>query len=177
MRRLVVVLLAALLVATAPGSAHGSVHPDAGAPVVTRPVPTGLTLPAGAVCAFDVRVEFPVADLTRYTWYADGRPVFAVETGTMIADFTALATGRTVRRDLSGTGHYAYPDERTTILSGTRIVALLGPQDSPPNRLLFSNGGFMSVRVAVSAGENAGTRVRTVLVKPPSAEDICATLA
>ncbi|GAA0910260.1 hypothetical protein GCM10009558_098410 [Virgisporangium aurantiacum] len=171
MRRLVAVLLAALLVLAAPGPARA----HDGAPVVTHPVRTALTLPAGAVCAFDVRVEFPVTDLTRHTWYADGgRPVFAVETGTMIADFTAVATGRTVRRDLSGTGYYAYPDERTTILSGTRIVALLGPNDRPANRLLFSGGGFMSVRVTVSG---SGTRVRTVIVNPPTAEDICATLA
>ena len=170
MRRLVVVLFAALFVAAAPGSAHA----HDGAPVVTHPAPTGVTLPAGAVCAFDVRVEFPLTDLTRYTWSSGGQPVFAVETGTMIADFTAVATGRTVRRDLSGTGYYAYPDERTTILSGTRIVALLGPQDSPPNRLLFSGGGFMSVRVVVA---DSGTRVRTVVVNSPTAEDICVTLA
>lgn len=171
MKRLVAVLLASLLILAAPGPARA----HDGAPVVTHPVPTTLTLPAGTVCAFDVRVEFPVTGLTRYTWYADGgRPVFAVETGTMIADFTAVATGRTVRRDLSGTGYYAYPDERTTILSGTRIVALLGPNDRPANRLLFSGGGFMSVRVVVS---DSGTRVRTVIVNPPTAEDICATLA
>ena len=171
MRRLVAVLLATLLVLAAPSPARA----HDGAPVVTHPVPTTLTLPAGAVCAFDVRVEFPVTDLTRYTWYADGgRPVFAIETGTMIADFTAVATGRTVRRDLSGSGYYAYPDERTTILSGTRIVALLGPNDEPANRLLFSGGGLMSVRVTVS---DSGTRVRTVIVNPPTAEDICATLA
>jgi hypothetical protein len=52
----------------------------------------------------------------------------------------------TQRRDLSGTGYYAYPDARTTILSGTRIVALPGPRDTPANQLLFSGGGFMSVR-------------------------------
>jgi hypothetical protein len=169
MRRLFPVFVAILLImmSASPARAEG------GAPVVTHPVPAGVTLPAGAVCAFDVRVEFPETDLTRYTWSADGRPAFAIETGTMIADFTAVATGRTVRRDLSGTGYYAYPDERTTVLSGTRIVALLGAQDSPPNQLLFSGGGFMSVRVVVSA---SGARVRTVVVKSPKAENICATL-
>jgi hypothetical protein len=170
MRRLVAVLLATLLVLAAPGPARA----HDGAPVVTHPAPAPLTLPAGAVCAFDVRIEFPVTDLTRYTWSSGGRPVFAIETGTMIADFTAVSTGRTVRRDLSGTGYYAYPDERTTILSGTRIVALLGPNDAPANQLLFSGGGFMSVRVTVS---DSGTRVRTVVVNPPTAENICATLA
>jgi hypothetical protein len=167
MRPLVAVLLGAALVLAGPAPARA--HGDHGGPVVTRPAPATVTLPAGAVCAFDVRVEFPLTDLTRYTWSSGGRPVFAIETGTMLADFIHVATGATVRRDLSGTGYYAYPDERTTILSGTRIVALLGPRDSPPNRLLFSNGGFMSLRVA--------SGVRAVVVSSPTAEDICVTLA
>jgi hypothetical protein len=167
MRILMMAAAAAMLIATpAPAQAHR------GSPVVTHPGPAGFTLPAGAVCAFDVRVDFPVSDLTRYTWAKGDRPVFAVETGTMLADFTNAATGRTVRRDLSGNGYYAYPDPNTTILSGTRIVALLGPQDSPPSRLLFSGGGFMSLRVTTVSG----TRVRTVIVRSPTEEDLCTTL-
>jgi hypothetical protein len=146
-------------------------HP--GSPVVTHPVPAAFTLPAGAVCTFEVRVEFPVTDLTRYTWNANGRPVFAIESGTMITDFTNAATGRTVRRDLSGNGYYVHPDAETTILSGTRIVALLGPADSPPNQLLFSGGGFMSVHVTTASG----ARVRTVIVRSAKEENLCATLS
>ncbi|GGS54507.1 hypothetical protein GCM10010171_57070 [Actinokineospora fastidiosa] len=137
-------------------------------PVATHFEPGPVVLPAGAMCAFGVRISFPVTDLTRYTWFAGGRRIAAVETGTMLADFTNTGTGRTVRRDLSGTGYYAYPDPRTVILSGTRIAALLGPGDTPPSRLLLSNGSPMAVR--------SGTTGKVVLVSSPTAEDICRTL-
>jgi hypothetical protein len=142
-------------------------------PVVTHPAPGPFTIAAGAICAFDVAVAFPVTDLTRYTWNAQGRPVFAMESGTMLVDFTNTATGTSVRRDLSGTGYYVYPDATTVILSGTRVLALLGPADSPSSKLLFSNGGFMSFRVVTMPD---GSRVRTVLVQPAQAEDLCETL-
>jgi hypothetical protein len=168
---LIPAIVAALLLA-APGAAPAHTGSPAG-PVVTRPTPTGFTLPAGAVCAFAVRVDFPQHDLTRYTWNADGRPAFAMESGLMIAEFTNTATDTTVRRDLSGRGYYAYPDAQTTVLSGTRIVALLGPLDTPANQLLFSGGGFMSVRVSVVDG----TPLRTVVIPSSRQENLCDTLA
>lgn len=119
-----------------------------------------------------MELDFPVANLTRYTWTSDGRPVFAIETGIMLVDFTNIETGRSVRRDFSGTGYYLFPDASTVILSGTRVAALLGPEDSPPDQLLFSNGGFMSFRVRTIDG----TQVKDVLVASAKAEDLCRTL-
>lgn len=146
---------------------------DSANPVITHPQPGPVTLAAGSVCAFAVRITFPRADLTRYTWTNADRPVAAVENGTMPAEFTNTTTGRTVRRDLSGTGYYLYPDTNTLILSGTHIAALLGPGDSPPSKLLLSNGSFMSVRSTTVDGAAR----KTILVPSTQAEDLCVTLA
>ncbi len=140
---------------------------------VTHPVLGPVTVPAGAVCQFAVGVTFPDTSLTRYTWSdSSGRPVFAIETGTMYATFTNESTGATVTRDMSGTGYYDYPDADTTILSGTEIAVFNGAGDTPPNELLFANGGFMSVK----AETVDGVTHKTVLVEPPTAENICDTI-
>lgn len=176
MRSRIVMVAAAVLVTLAAWPAAAQAHrgednPDN--PVVTHPEPGPVTLAAGTVCAFRVHITFPTTDLTRYTWQRNGQPVFAVEKGTMLAEFTNTERGTAVTRDLSGTGYYLFPDANTVILSGTRIVGFFHSGDSPPNKLLFSGGGFMSI-LARTADD--GTTTRTLLVEARKQEDLCRTL-
>ncbi|WP_329177243.1 hypothetical protein [Streptomyces sp. NBC_01477] len=142
-------------------------------PVVTHPVQEPFDYAAGVVCAFPSRADFPVSDLTIRTWSdAAGNPVVAVETGPLIMRVTNLTTGRSVQRDISGSGVLTYPDPDSYILSGNDWSAGFHTGDRPQNRWIVAST-FMSVRISTVAGKTS----KTLLALAGPYEDLCKTLA
>lgn len=142
-------------------------------PVVTHPVQQPIDYPAGEVCAFPSHADFPVSDLTTRTWTdAAGTPVFAVESGPLIMKVTNLATGKSVERDISGTGVITYPDPDSFVLSGNDWSAGFHTGDHPHNQWIVA-GPFMSVKISTVAGRTS----RTLLALAGPYEDICKTLS
>ena len=102
-----------------PAAAQPAPPPGAHGPIVTHPTESPVDYPAGEVCAFPSHTDFPVDDLTLKTWVdAAGDPVFAEESGPLIQRSTNLDTGKTVERDISGSGVITYPDADSFVLSG-----------------------------------------------------------
>lgn len=142
-------------------------------PVVTHPVQESFDYPAGEVCAFPSHADFPVSDLTTRTWTdAAGTPVFAIESGPLIMKVTNLATGRSVERDISGTGVITYPDPDSFVLSGNDWSAGFHTGDHPHNQWIVAST-FMSVKISTVAGKST----RTLLALAGPYEDLCKTLA
>ncbi|MFC0599356.1 hypothetical protein [Streptomyces palmae] len=142
-------------------------------PVVTHPASSTYEYPAGEVCPFAARAEFPVSDLTLKTWTdRDGDPVFAVESGALVLRATNLETGRSVERDASGTGTLVYSDPSTYVLSGNDWVAGFHTGDSPEHRWIVASD-FMSVRISTTSGHTT----RQLLGLRGAYEDLCETLA
>jgi hypothetical protein len=114
-----------------------------------------------------------VNDLTLRTWYDDeGRPVFATESGPLVMDVTNLATGRTVTRDISGSGTITYLDDGSYILSGGDWGAGFHTADRPVHNKWIISRGSMSVQIAT---ENGTTSRRLLDLRGPY-EDLCKTL-
>lgn len=152
----------------APGGGGGGLH----GPVVTHPRMAPRDNPAGDVCPFGMHTEFPVADLTLRTWSNDaGDPVYAIESGPLVARVTNTGTGETVERDISGTGSHTYPDKHTDILSGGDWAGVLHAGDEPANKLLISRG-YMSVKITTKGDRTH----RELLALDGEYEDLCETL-
>jgi hypothetical protein len=152
----------------AAGGLHG--------PVVTHPQQKPVDYPAGEVCPFAAHADFPVADLTLRTWYDDERrPVFGVESGALVMRVTNLDTGRTVTRDLSGTGTLTYPgsDPDSHILGGGDWGVGLHTSDRPVHNKWLISRGHMSVQITTEGGE---TKRRLLSLLGPY-ENLCETLA
>ncbi len=145
-----------------------------GQPVVTHPVEEPFDYPAGEVCPFPSHADFPVSDLTQRTWYdAAGNPVFAVDSGPLVIRVTNLATGRTIERDISGSGTVTYPDPDSFVLSGGDWSAGFHTSDTPVHNHWIVSRGYMSVRITTTAGVTS----RTLLALRGPYEDLCRTLA
>lgn len=145
-------------------------------PVVTHPGQPDLDIPRGEVCPFPVKARFPVVDMTTKTWTDDkGNPVFAITSGPLVMDATNVDTGRTVRRDISGTGPTVYPEpgSSTHISSGGDWGVLFHTSDRPVHNKWLISRGFMSVRVS----EPNGATHRELLDLQGPYEDLCKTLA
>lgn len=143
-------------------------------PVVEHPVQQPFDYPAGEVCAFPAHAEFPVSDLTTRTWTdAAGTPVFAIESGPLVMKVTNLANGKTVVRDISGTGVITYPDPDSYILSGNDWSAGFHTTDRPVHNRWIVASTFMSVEITTVDG----TTSRKLLALDGPYEDICATLS
>ncbi|WP_327290095.1 hypothetical protein [Streptomyces sp. NBC_01198] len=142
-------------------------------PLVTHPAQEPVDYPAGEVCAFAAHADFPVSDLTTRTWTdAAGTPVFAIESGPLVMKVTNLATGKSVERDISGSGVVTYPDPDSFVLSGNDWSAGFHTGDHPHNRWIVAST-YMSVKISTVAG----TTSRRLLVLAGPYEDLCATLA
>ncbi|MFG3254170.1 hypothetical protein [Streptomyces sp. NPDC048172] len=166
-----------LLAAAPAANADASTGPKAGGgmhgPFVTHPEMKPRDNPAGDVCPFDMHTEFPVADLTLRTWKNDaGDPVFAIESGPLVARVTNTWTGETVERDISGTGTHTYPDKKTDILSGPDWAGVLHKGDKPANKLLIAHG-YMSIKITTEGDRTK----REVLALDGEYEDLCETLS
>lgn len=146
-------------------------------PVVSYPPANPTSYPAGEVCRFPVRLEFPVNQVVQRTWTNDtGQPVFATGTGLLIAKATNLDTGASVLANLDGTGTYSYLADGSVVVSGGGgILVSLHTGDNPPNELLFSKvdaHSFISVRLATTGGHTT----KTVLQLAGPHEDLCQLL-
>ncbi|UNT00665.1 hypothetical protein MMF93_32435 [Streptomyces tubbatahanensis] len=145
-------------------------------PVVSHPGQPEIDYPRGEVCAFPTHAEFPVVDMVQKTWTNDaGDPVYAVISGPLIMDVTNKDTGKTVRRDLSGTGTLSYPDpgrSDTYVLSGGDWGVGLHTSDRPAHNKWLVSRGFMSVRLTKSGGETH----RELLTLEGRYENLCETL-
>lgn len=148
-----------------PGGVHG--------PVVTHPKQPPVDYPAGEVCEFAAHADFPVDDLTLSTWYDDGgRPVFATASGPLVMDVANLANGRTVRRDISGSGTMTYLDDGSHITSGSDWGVGFHTPDRPVHNRWIISRGWMSVQIS----EENGTTSRRLLELRGEYEDLCETL-
>lgn len=146
-------------------------------PTVTYPPANPTTYPAGEVCQFPVRLEFPVNQVVQRTWTNDaGQPVFATATGLLIAKATNLDTGASVTANLDGTGTYSYLADGSVVVSGGGgILVGLHTGDNPPNELLFSKVDahtFISVRLATTGGHTT----KTVLQLAGPHQNLCQSL-
>jgi hypothetical protein len=147
---------------------------DLQGPVVEHPVQQPFDYPAGEVCAFPAHADFPVSDLTTTTWTdAAGKPVFAIESGPLVMKVTNLANGRSVVRDISGTGVITYPDADSFVLSGNDWSAGFHTTDRPVHNQWIVASTFMSVKVTTVDGKTS----RQLLALSGPYEDICKTLA
>ncbi|WP_137034834.1 hypothetical protein [Streptomyces albus] len=145
-------------------------------PVVTHPGQPEVHYARGEVCPFPADATFPVVDMTQKTWTNDtGDPVYAVISGPLVMEVTNRDTGKTVRRDLSGTGSLSYPDpgSSTRVLSGGDWGVGLHTDDGPVHNKWIVSRGFMAVRISESGGE---TRRELLELEGPY-EDLCKTLA
>ncbi len=168
----------ALAVVAATGGAAQArpvpVERGAGGPVVTHPASVPYEYPAGEVCDFPARAEFPVSDLTLRTWVdGNGTPVFAIESGALVLRATNLRTGATVDRDVSGTAVIAYsPHADAYVMSGNDWATGFHTGDEPAHRWIVAHD-HMSVRVTTTAGRTT----KQLLALRGAYEDLCATLA
>lgn len=145
-------------------------------PVVTRPEQPEIDYPRGEVCPFPAHATFPVVDMVQKTWTNDaGDPVYAVVSGPLVMEATNLDTGRTVRRDVSGTGTLTYPEPGTGthVLSGGDWGAGLHTGDRPVHNRWLISRGFMAVRYS----EDGNGTSRELLELSGPYEDLCETLA
>jgi hypothetical protein len=145
-----------------------------GEPVVTHPVQGPVDHPAGEVCPFATHADFPVSDLTLRTWEdGTGKPVFSVESGPLVMKVTNLANGKSVVRDIGGTGTLTYPDADDEVLSGNDWSAGFHTGDRPVHNRWIVAYGYMSVRLTTVDG----VTTRTLLKLTGPYEDLCRTLA
>ncbi|MFI0895118.1 hypothetical protein [Streptomyces sp. NPDC020983] len=143
-------------------------------PVVTHPSESPRDYPAGEVCAFPTHTEFPVSDLRMRTWTdSAGTPVLAIEDGPLLMEVTNLDTGRSIVRDISGTGVITYPTPDSYVLSGNDWSAAFHTTDRPVHNRWIVASTFMSVKVSTAGGVTS----RELLALSGPYEDICATLA
>lgn len=143
-------------------------------PVVTYPTESPRDYPAGEVCAFPTHTEFPVSDLRMRTWTdSAGTPVVAIEDGPLLMKVTNVDTGRSIVRDISGTGVITYPTPDSYILSGDDWSAGFHTADRPVHNKWIVASTFMSVKVTTVGG---GTSRELLALSGPY-EDICTTLS
>ncbi|KUJ64558.1 hypothetical protein ACZ90_58500 [Streptomyces albus subsp. albus] len=171
------VLLTALLTggsaAAQPTAPTSPAAPAVHGPVVTHPSSAPYEYPAGEVCPFAARAEFPVSDLTLRTWTdRDGKPVFAVESGALVLRATNLETGRTVERDVSGTATIDYSDPSGFVMSGNDWATGFHTGDNPAHRWIVAHD-YMSVRISTESGHTT----KRLLALYGAYEDLCATLS
>ena len=114
-------------------------------------------------------------DLVTKQWWTDaaGTAVFAIESGPLIMRVTNTATGKSVERDISGTGVVTYPDPDSFVLSGNDWSAGFHTADRPVHNRWIVAGTYMSVRITTVAGKTT----RTLLALRGPYEDLCETLS
>lgn len=160
----IAVATAAATVTLLPADAEAS----AGTPVPAPP----FDYVAGDVCAFPVHAEFPVDEQRALTRTTAGGTTYQVVTGRLVGVVTNTATGRSVRRDLSGVGlSRATPDGAFQLaVQGAALIGFHGG-DRPAHQLEV-NGANSSVVVSFTA-----TGQRTRVVQHGPYEDLCRTLS
>jgi hypothetical protein len=144
-----------------------------GSAATGEPVPAPpFTLPAGEVCPFAVHGEYPVNEQRGYTYTESDGTVDELVVGRLVGVFTNVATGKTVRRDLSGNGFFRTSPDGTMLLLAADGPALIGfHAGDHPEKQLEINGA--QSQVVVRFAENGQ---RTRLLQQGPYEDLCQTL-
>ena len=102
----------------------GTATTATGSSTTGEPVPAPpFTLPAGEVCPFAVHGEYPINEQRGYTYTESDGTVDELVVGRLVGVFTNVATGKTVRRDLSGKGLLPYLPGRHAAPGGRRSGA------------------------------------------------------
>jgi hypothetical protein len=127
----------------------------------------------GEVCAFGVHGDI-VKDKERVRTlltYPDGKPQEQEFTGPLVVRFTNQSTGKSVVRDLSGTGWFFYGRDGATFGHGFEhlSISIHKVNTSPAKGLYYLSGAF---DFAINPD---GTRNFTV--EHGSSENLCDTLA
>lgn len=133
-----------------------------------------FTIPAGQSCSFELAGHV-VADQERYRTtetYPDGSPRLQQFTGRLVVEFTNVATGASVTRNLTGRGDFEYlPDGGFTLTDmGGHFGVGLHPGDDPAPGYYVVGGKGWQVRVDADGH-------RTLTAGHGTIENICATLA
>ncbi len=134
----------------------------------------GFDAPPGTRCSFGLRGEIlRDKELSRtLTTYPDGSIHLQEVIGPLVFRFTNTATGRSVVRDLSGTGLFDRGTDGsfTLFLVGGHMGAGLAPNDpGGPALLYFTGTGHTLVQAADGS--------RTVIYGHGPVENVCKTLA
>jgi hypothetical protein len=166
---------AALSLALAAGialPASASAAAPAGAATTGEPVPAPpFTLPAGEVCPFAVHGEYPINEQRGYTYTEADGSVDEVVVGRLVGVFTNVATGKSVRRDLSGNGFFRTAPDGTLLLAADGPALIGFHAGDQPQKQLEINGAQSQVVVRFAA---SGQRTR--LLQHGPYEDLCQTL-
>ena len=159
------VVVMGLLVAAAPATA---------APNSTvEPVPdVNATVPAGALCPFEISVETLVNTEKLRTFFdAQGDPTVALLSGRLIWRFTNTETGASIVRNLSGPGRTVYHDDgtRTDIFLGRSAIAFFVGDPLGPSAPIVAGPATL---VYDADGDLVSAEIRGHIT-----EDVCETLA
>jgi hypothetical protein len=146
--------------------------PVAASPPTKEPFPAAtVDLATGEVCAFPVRLEFPIDRVHSITFdRRDGRFVQHLN-GHLVARVTNLDTGLSVVRNVSGPAKFTFTEDGHLVLtaSGPSLLWFFAGDVTGPG-LVYAVGGA----VAETDG-NLFFFIRVEL--PHRVEDLCATLA
>ena len=106
-----------------------------------EPVPAPpFTLPAGEVCPFAVHGEYPINEQRGYTYTEADGTVDELVVGRLVGVFTNVATGKTVRRDLSGNGFFRTSPDGTLLLAADGPALIGFHAGDHPQKQLEING-------------------------------------
>jgi hypothetical protein len=172
MKSVGVALAAAALVATVPApasAARGDIAPGAWEPA---PQP-GFEQPAGARCAFAVRVE-PIVDEVRkltLSTYPNGSPKRELYQGALIDRVTNLETGATATVDASGHAmiDHGADGSMTWYVTGPVLIGFRENAGSLPKGVWLIDGQFDI--------EFATTGQRTLTMRHGTTHNVCTDVA
>jgi hypothetical protein len=160
------------LPATASAATSAAAATTTGSSTTGEPVPAPpFTLPAGEVCPFAVHGEYPVNEQRGYTYTESDGTVDELVVGRLVGVFTNVATGKTVRRDLSGKGFFRTSPDGTLLLAADGPALIGFHAGDRPEKQLEINGAHSQVVVRFAA-----TGQRTRLLQNGPYEDLCQTL-
>ena len=148
--------------------------PVTAAPTSTvEPVPdVNATVPAGALCPFEISVETLLNTEKLRTFFdAQGEPTMALLSGRLIWRFTNTETGESIVRNISGPGRTIFHDDgsRTETFLGRSAVAFFVGDPLGPSAPIVSG--------PVTLEYDADGDLVSAEIIGHITEDVCETLA
>ena len=138
-----------------------------------EPVPdVNATVPAGALCPFEVSVETLLNTEKLRTFFdAQGDPTVALLSGRLIWRFTNTETGASIVRNISGPGRTVFHDDGSTtqIFLGRSALAFFDGEPLGPSAPIVSGPAILDYD---ADGDLVSAEIRGHIT-----EDVCETLA